>query len=253
MSQESKSPGYFARIRVIFITFFFVIVVIFLPMVILELKYDLGKTHILIVDLPLIILVFTGGYYILNYSSVFDKRTQQMERESEERMRFLLALAHETRTPLTSMKSSVELLNTKLQQGDETTNRLLKNLKSGMNTLEQRISDISDYNKIRSNLLELRKETVEVKPLVEGSIAVCRNMVREYKQNINVDIDKEIPPVSCDVPRIQQVLISLISNACKYNPMNGAINIKCFADYEDIIPQVRFEVQDNGRGISEDT
>jgi len=167
---------------------------------------------------------------------------------------FLANMSHEIRTPLNGIIGFTNLLkNTNIDEEQEEFINIIE--KSGKNLLEI-ISNILDLSKIESNKVDI--EHIEFSPFKEFESAVEIYAAKASEKNIDLNffIDPELPPIlKGDPTKIQQVLVNLMSNAIKFTPLDGNINveIKKLNEQEDgtDIKKIRmsFSVEDTGPGI----
>jgi len=163
---------------------------------------------------------------------------------------FLASMSHEIRTPLNGILGFTQLLNdtelTKEQR--EYTNIIEKS----SNHLISIVNDILDLSKIKAQKVEL--ENIEFDPIEHFEIAVESYAAKasQAQINFNLFVDPMLPTqLVGDPTKISQVLVNLISNAIKFTPANGEVNVSI-----EVVSQnkkeckVRFSVKDTGIGIS---
>ena len=154
----------------------------------------------------------------------------EAERASKAKSEFLSRMSHELRTPLNAILGFAQLL--RLQQGrpeparDHSQEQLAHIERAGWHLLEL-IDEVLDLSRIESGMLAVSDESVALAPL----IADCLNMVRPQAHSRGLDLRDEsaLPPgaqVRADATRLRQVLLNLLSNACKYNRPGGSISVE---------------------------
>jgi len=111
------------------------------------------------------------------------------------------------------------------------------------------INEILDLSRIESGRLDLDIETVALESIIEKCVTQIMPLASSRSITIKL-IQKLTYSVHADKRRLRQVLINLLSNAIKYNKDNGDINIYCT---ETSPRHVRINIQDTGRGITDDT
>ncbi|MEP1488694.1 MAG: ATP-binding protein [Algibacter sp.] len=175
-------------------------------------------------------------------------------KSSELKTKFISNVTHELRTPLYGVVGITSLLlaNNSLSKSD---GKYLKSLKYSGDYLLKLINEVLEFGKIESNKIELKKVSVELRPLLENIIGSFDYKLKETNNKIHLNIDKNIPQyIKCDNVRLSQVLINLIGNGVKFTS-NGDIFVNIFTrKLNDIDGDVdlRFEVQDTGDGIPEE-
>ena len=168
-------------------------------------------------------------------------RLEQMKAE------FLSAVSHDFVTPLTSLQTSVDLLqeSSKDTLDEDLANQLLANMGRSLERLEKLISDLMDISALRNATLKLSSEEVEASSVIASAAAVVSPLVRDKGQTLDVQVEPSLPMVLVDGHRVEQVLVNLLSNAHKFSPRGATITLKVGRDQSRLL----FEVSDNGPGI----
>jgi K+-sensing histidine kinase KdpD len=173
-------------------------------------------------------------------------RRAEMLRQSEEfKSTVLDALAHELKTPLTSLKASVSALRseaaTAAPQGE-----LLAIIEEETDRLNRLISDILQTARLDAGNLRLQRKLLAVPPLIARAVQQSERLVNG--RGIAVRVAEGLPLLSADADLLCTVLRHLLDNAAKYSEPGGAIVI----DADAIPGQVRIRVTDRGPGLAED-
>lgn len=172
-------------------------------------------------------------------------KNREVERATKLKSQFLANMSHELRTPLNAIIGFSDLLaegmagtlNTKQQ-------RFVNHIKQGSNHLLQLINDILDLSKIEAGQLEIRCEHFSV---AEAIPEVLSN-IRPLAMAKNIEIHQKIQTdrtVFADRIRFKQILYNLLSNAAKFTPKDGKIEVACAEEGE----MVSISVTDTGIGI----
>lgn len=167
------------------------------------------------------------------------------ERSLEVKRRFLSNMSHEIRTPLNGLIGNIDLLlMTKLS--DDQRESVLT-MKRSSETLLNILNDILDLSKIEAGKMELRKAPVSLVELLDKIKALFGRQAYNQNTLLETRVATGVPAwVVADETRLLQILSNLTSNAIKFTP-NGRVEIYV----EHAGPnQLRFEVRDNGIGIS---
>src|SRR5947209_4746432 len=202
---------------------------------------------------------------VLSYVGIFKKLWNQTElyqqvREANERLElhdkmqqeFINVAAHELRTPIEPILSTVELLSSSNQATitREELNDSISMITRNATRLKQLSEDILDVTKIESQTLNLRKEVCDLNDVVQDSLEEYkRNQVIRSKKNIKIESIsyKDKISVEVDRARIAQVISNLLSNAFKFTK-EGSIVVNIGLDQRNKKVAI-VSVKDSGKGI----
>jgi signal transduction histidine kinase len=170
-----------------------------------------------------------------------------METKEEEWLRFIDTLSHELKTPLTSIIAAAGLLAEELENtADKSSQKLIQTIIKNANTLEKRLVELLDIVKTGSGKIQLQLEPVDMKSLVLGSCVQVTPLLQGKGQKLTTDMPASLPLIHGDGPRLEQVLLNLMTNAVKFTPQGGSISIKV----REQDSGVTVAVKDNGIGIA---
>jgi signal transduction histidine kinase/ActR/RegA family two-component response regulator len=168
----------------------------------------------------------------------------ETERISRMKDEFLTTLSHELRNPLNAVLSWASLMRT--QKMDQAT------LERGLETIERNarsqaklIDDLLDMSRIVSGKMRLVVDELKLQPLVESAADVVGPAAAAKGITLRTDLDPQAGPISGDPERIRQILWNLLSNALKFTPKGGRIDVRL----ERINSHVSLSVTDTGQGI----
>jgi signal transduction histidine kinase/CheY-like chemotaxis protein len=165
---------------------------------------------------------------------------------------FLANMSHEIRTPLNGILGFTQLLK-KTNLTDEQS-QFIKIIDNSSENLLVIVNDILDLAKIQENEVELEKIPFDPFDTFESAIESYGAKADEKNINLQLFIDPQIDKkLIGDPTKLNQVLINLISNAIKFTPENGVIDIgiEKIGDSEDRV-KLKFFVKDTGIGVSEE-
>lgn len=171
-----------------------------------------------------------------------------LEKENEKRKDdFVNIASHELKTPLTSMKLYLDLLQSRYDQRvqDRKTKELLTSVKYQTNRLQELVSDLLDVTRLQTGKLTYNKEEFNLNQLALESIRQLQTTTNHQK--IIMTKSEEITVIA-DRFRIQQVLINLITNAIKYSPENSNISLQIKKKGDMALVSVK----DKGIGVAKD-
>ncbi|MBE0481088.1 MAG: response regulator, partial [Dehalococcoidia bacterium] len=169
---------------------------------------------------------------------------QRIEVEMKRRVEFTRALAHELKTPLTSVLASSDLLLARLQ--DEPSLGLARNINYAASNLNTRINELLDLVKSEVGILQLKLETMDSLQVLRDVVRSMTPLALRQGQSLTLDLPPSIPVLRADRTRFQQIVANLLSNAIKFTPDGGKISVRAKAKNSSLI----VEISDTGPGIS---
>ncbi|MCX7792274.1 MAG: ATP-binding protein [Chloroflexaceae bacterium] len=195
----------------------------------------------------------------------FNRMTEQLrlQRESSERARniaeqanrakseFLANMSHELRTPLTAIIGYSDLLQFQLQQNNQINTSDIDNVRQAARHLLSLINDILDLSKIEAGKMDLDQGTFNVQSLVDEVTVTIQPLVEQNGNTLTVRCDEGIGAMYADITKVRQVLLNLLSNACKFTK-NGTITLKVHREQIDDEEWVTFKVADTGIGMTKE-
>ncbi len=179
----------------------------------------------------------------------------EVQRANIAKSEFVSLVAHELKNPMTSIKGYTELLSTgAVGAVNEMQANFLHTIRSNTERMSTLVSDLNDNSKIEAGRLRLDFKAVELNEVVDEVVRSTKRETDDKKQVIQTRLP-QLPQVWGDRTRIAQVLINLVSNAHKYTPEGGVLEVGAEAstnrwDAEGAANVVHMWVKDNGIGIS---
>lgn len=172
------------------------------------------------------------------------------EQTSRYKSEFLSRMSHEMRTPMNAIIGMTRIA----QHADnlKKVEYFLSRIDNSSQHLLSLINDILDMSKIEENKLELSYAEFDFERMLMNITGLINYRIQEKKQNLIIRIDKEVPSALInDEMRLSQVIMNLLTNAIKFTPEGGTIILNVHnTETSDGISTLRFEVIDNGIGIS---
>jgi PAS domain S-box-containing protein len=154
---------------------------------------------------------------------------------------FLAMLGHELRNPLAPMVTALELMNMK-DGGSMSRERAV--IGRQVQHLSRLVDDLLDVSRITRGKIELRRERVTLADVVAKAVEQTSPLFDERRHRLTVDVPPELA-VHGDPTRLAQVVSNLMTNAAKYTPHDGLIEVIARA----VDGRIRLTVRDNGIGI----
>ncbi|MEG4197866.1 ATP-binding protein [Microcoleus sp. Pol12A5] len=160
---------------------------------------------------------------------------------------FLSILSHELRTPLNAILGWSTMLRQKNLSEDKVA-RALETIERNAKSQAQLIEDILDVSRIITGKLRLRVRPVNLVPVIESAIESVHLAADAKSIRLQSVLDSEAGPLLGDADRLQQVVWNLLSNALKFTPKDGRVQIRL----QRVNSHVEITVSDTGAGISSD-
>lgn len=189
--------------------------------------------------------IFEKDLEIMHQNGKLEQLVSEMYTREEQRNKLLGELSHELRTPVTAIKGSIDLmLHETVGPLNELQQELLHMSDQAAERLLARINELIQFSKLSDFNLKLQLDWSDYSAALKRSIDMFSIMFSKKDQLIDVNIPNELS-VRCDIERIDQVMLNLLSNAHKYTASGGKISVT--VNYED--GQVITCVADSGIGI----
>ena len=157
---------------------------------------------------------------------------------------FLATLSHELRTPLNSIVGWAHMMK-QAALDKPTAERALDTIIRNAQAQGRLISDMLDMSRILAGQLRLDLQEVELIPVIEAAMDTLRPAATAKEVTLERDLDPEAEPILGDPLRMQQVVWNLLSNAVRFAPQGGVVNVRLVRAGR----HVRIVVRDNGPGI----
>jgi PAS domain S-box-containing protein len=177
---------------------------------------------------------------------LISERAARTEAERVSRMKdeFLANLSHELRTPLNAILGWSQVLRT-IPGGDEDLEEGLAVIERNARVQTQLIEDLLDMSRIISGKLRLDVQSVDLIPVIEAAIETVKPAADAREIRLHKVLDPLAGPIMGDPARLQQIIWNLLSNALKFTPRQGRVQITL----ERVNSHVEITVSDTGLGI----
>ncbi|MDE3250772.1 MAG: PAS domain-containing protein, partial [Bacteroidota bacterium] len=168
---------------------------------------------------------------------------QEQKLKEEKKDEFISIASHELKTPLTTAKAYLQLLELILPANNEQAKLYAKNAHLSVSKINELVEELLDVSKIRLGKLNYRISTFDFAELMQSTVANFQLTVPSHHIIIT-----ELAPaqVTGDQDRLQQVIINLLSNAVKYSPQSSEVHISVAAEKSRVL----VSVLDTGVGIN---
>lgn len=152
-----------------------------------------------------------------------NKKLKKLEHLKSE---FISIVSHELRTPLTSIKNSLDILKSG-RCGEITANaeKFLSMAGRNVKTLSSIINDLLDLSKIEAGKMEFKFERMNINVVIDYVKSALTELAASKGLTLEVDEAKNLPEITGDAQRLEQVLTNLVSNAIKFTPEGRKVKI----------------------------
>jgi PAS domain S-box-containing protein len=179
------------------------------------------------------------------------KSEQESRRRAEEASRlkdeFLATVSHEIRTPLNHILGWTAMLRSGKLQPDKT-QKAYDSIERNAQTQGRLIDDLLDVSRIVSGKLLIEPRRIEIAKVVEAAAESVSLAAEEKGVNVKTILDPEAGMISGDPGRLEQAIGNLLTNAIKFTPKNGHVELRL----TPVDSQIKISVSDDGKGISPD-
>ncbi len=177
------------------------------------------------------------GRIIVMQDITYFKETDRLKTE------LIGTVSHDLKQPLSVMRGYLDLLKM-VNKFDEKSLKYTDNLNFAFNTMQQLIDDLLDIARIEAGL-SLDLEDVSIKDVLTRSIRNNQQQAESKDIQMTINLPDTLPVISGDPKRLEQIFNNLISNAVKYTPPDGEVEI--YAEVKQSV--LRIFVKDTGMGI----
>lgn len=172
---------------------------------------------------------------------------EQAERASQVKSMFLASVSHELRTPLNAIINLTKFVGLGMYGPvNEEQKDILTKVEARSKHLLKLINDVLDISKIETGSLELFIEVDQnIETIICSAVDTAQSLLPDKPVRIICKMEPDLPTLTCDAQRIQQIVLNLLSNACKFTEQ-GEIRVRGYRQGEEII----ISIADSGSGIA---
>ncbi len=173
---------------------------------------------------------------------------EQAEEATRSKSQFLANMSHELRTPLNAVIGITEMLEEDAEDlGQDEFLDPLRRIRGAGNHLLHLINEILDLSKIEAGRLELHFEDADLKPLIAEFAMTAQSLAEKNHNQLEIHCPDDIGNMHTDVTRLRQIMLNLLSNACKFTE-KGKVSLRVASEANNGI--LTFEISDTGIGMS---
>jgi GAF domain-containing protein len=181
--------------------------------------------------------------------SEIEEKSRQLQLASEHKSQFVSSVSHELRTPLNAIIGLTEMMvKNAARFGTEKAQEPLQRVNRAGTHLLGLINQVLDLSKIEAGKLELNPQTVQLASLINDVIGTAGQLAGQNKNCLVVDVPKNLGTLTVDPMRLRQILLNLLSNACKFTKA-GEVKLAA-RKVSNGSSFVEFAVSDTGIGMT---
>jgi len=173
--------------------------------------------------------------------------------EQESRAEVIASIAHELRTPMTSIVGYTDLLlGESVGILGEMQRKFLQRVKANIERMGSLLNDMIEVTAIEAKKIELSPEPIDLITVVEEAIMGLSAQFRERNLTVRLDLALELPPIRADRDALYQIMLHLLSNACQCSQPGTEVIVSGHLEHaeESLPPYLRISVADTGGGIA---
>ncbi|HWB33780.1 MAG TPA: ATP-binding protein [Candidatus Paceibacterota bacterium] len=181
---------------------------------------------------------------LTSYIDKLEEALNRLSLQDRAKSDFIAILAHELRNPLAPIVSALEFLRLGPPRPPEET-ETLELMDDRLRTVQRLLDDLLDVSRIERSKIELQREAVDLRTVLERSIRSVGSRIEGRRQELQIEVPGEPLMLFADPVRIEQVISNLLTNACKFTPEGGGIFVSAAREGDAAVVRVR----DTGIGI----
>jgi PAS domain S-box-containing protein len=177
-----------------------------------------------------------------------EKRIAGLERADEKKNKFIATLAHELRTPLSSLMNAAHIMNLAAPPTQEAA-FAASMVERQIEAMRRLVDDLADVTRVNVGKVTLKKRRLQLHEVVREAVDTCRPSLDARTHELKVLMSDSTMTVEGDAGRLRQVFINLLENAAKYTEHGGSVFVKSFIEGHEAV----VKIEDTGVGISPET
>ena len=177
--------------------------------------------------------------------SDYQRADQASKSASERKDEFLAILVHELRNPLAALESATHTLE-KTEHRGEAASLAVAMVRRQVDHMSRLLDDLTNAARVTHGLVQLRLEPVSMQDAIREAVEATRHQVESRQHRLSLHLADEAIYVHGDAVRLNQIIVNLLTNAVKYTPMGGTIDVRLTRSRGAAVLVVR----DDGMGIS---
>ena len=186
--------------------------------------------------------VVAGIFGVVQESTVRKQMEQDLREADQKKDEFLAVLAHELRNPLAPIGLAAQMLK---QSPDPATQNTAEMIRTQVFQISRLLDDLLDTSRIKTGRMTVKKELVHARTAIELALQNAGSEVRRRNHSVTLKVEDDLA-LQADPVRLAQIITNLLTNAAKYTPEGGRIEV-CASSAGELC---EFVVSDNGMGLT---
>lgn len=184
-----------------------------------------------------------GNFIILNNITIFKELDKA-------KTNFIATVSHELKTPIASIKMSLQLLeNQNVGNLNKEQNNLVESIKDDTQRLLKITSELLNLTQVETGNIQLFMQETSPYAIVDYAVKSIENQMQSKHIALRIITEPDLPKVKADADKTAWVIINFLTNAIRYAPENSNIEIKLEKNKEN---KIIFSVSDEGKGIADE-
>jgi signal transduction histidine kinase len=174
----------------------------------------------------------------------FHRMSEELAESQQAKQAFVAMISHDLRTPLTAVQAFLYLMTSgALGEIDGAIIARAEKISESVARLIRLIKDLLDLEKLQAGKMDLSKQQIHIEDVIERAVEAVKALGEQ--NDVRIVRKFTTAEIFADPDRLEQVLVNLLSNACKYSPTGGKVKIETIDGEEELT----LEVIDEGCGV----